>query len=80
MQGHHSFAVEGLGKADRVTAGLADVGVVQQPVDGGGGQRFGHQLIEAGRVQIRAERDRALLICCIDDPVEPFGGVVGNRQ
>ena len=41
-----SFPGECLGEADRVAAGLADVGVVQEPVDGRGGQGFGHQLIE----------------------------------
>jgi hypothetical protein len=29
-----------------------EVGVVEQPVDGGGGQGLGHQLVEPGRVQI----------------------------
>jgi hypothetical protein len=36
-----------LGQADAVAAGLADVGVAQQPVDGGGGQRFGHDFVDA---------------------------------
>jgi hypothetical protein len=33
-----SFSGEGLGEADGVAAGLADVGVVQEPVHGGGGE------------------------------------------
>ena len=37
---------EGLGEADAVAAGLTDVGVVQQPVDGRGGQCFGHELVK----------------------------------
>ena len=37
---------DGLGEPDAVAAGLADVGVVHEPVDGGGGQGLGHQLIE----------------------------------
>ena len=49
-QGHHSFAGQCLGEADAVAAGLADVGVVQEPVDGGGGQRFGHEFVEPGGV------------------------------
>jgi hypothetical protein len=77
--GLYSFPVEGLGEADRVAAGLADVGVVQQPVDGGGGQGLGHQLIEPGRVEVRRQRDRAFLIGGIHDAVEPFGGVMGYR-
>jgi hypothetical protein len=36
-----SFPGEDLGEADRVAAGLADVGVVQEPVNGGGGEGFG---------------------------------------
>ena len=46
----HPLAGQGLGEADGLAAGLADVGVVKQPVDGGGGQRLGHQLVEPGRV------------------------------
>jgi len=34
-----------LGEADAVAGGLADVRVVEQPVDGGRGQRLGHQLV-----------------------------------
>jgi len=39
---------EGLGQADALAAGLAEVGVVQQPVDGGsgGGQGLAHELVE----------------------------------
>ena len=32
---------EGLREADAVSGGLADVGVVEQPVDGGGGEGLG---------------------------------------
>ncbi len=37
VQGGHPPAGEGLGESDAVAAGLADVGVVEEPVDGGGG-------------------------------------------
>ena len=71
----HPLSGECLGESDAVAAGLADVGVVQEPVDGGGGQGPGHQFAEPGRVQVRAERDRPLLVGVVDEPVEPFGGV-----
>ena len=32
--------------------GTNDVGVVQEPVDGGVGDGLGHQLVEAGRVEV----------------------------
>jgi hypothetical protein len=51
-QGVHPLAGHGLGEPDAIAAGLADVGVVQEPVDGGGGQCFGHQLVESCRVEI----------------------------
>lgn len=41
-----SFSGEGLGQADGVAAGLAEVGVVQQPVHGRGGEGLRHQLVE----------------------------------
>jgi hypothetical protein len=37
---------QGLGQADAVAGGLTDVGVVQEPVDGRGGEGFGHELVE----------------------------------
>ena len=40
-EGLHPLSGEGLGQADAVAAGLAQVGVVQQPVDGGGSQSLG---------------------------------------
>ncbi len=45
----HSLSGDGLGEADAVAAGLADVGVVHEPVDGGGGQGLGHDLVESNR-------------------------------
>ena len=66
---------DGLGQANRLTGGLADVGVVQEPVDGRGGQRFGHQLVKTCGVQVRGDRHRAFLVGGVDQPVEAFGGV-----
>ena len=80
MEGVDSFPGEGLGEADAVAGGLADVGVVEEPVDGGGGQGLGHELVEPGGVQVRGERDRAFLVGGVDEAVETFGGVVGDRQ
>jgi hypothetical protein len=36
-----------LGEADAVAGGVAEVGVVQESVDGGSGEGFGHDLVEA---------------------------------
>ena len=80
VQGDHSFPGEGLGEADAVAAGLADVGVVHQPVDGGGGQGLGHQLVESGRVEVGAHGHASFLVGGIDQAVEAFGGVGADRQ
>ena len=40
-QGDHPLAGEGFGEPVRVTLGQDQVGVVQQPVHGGGGEGFG---------------------------------------
>ena len=56
------------------------MGVVEQPVDGGGRQSLGHQLVEAGRVQVRADRDGASFVGGVDQAVEPFGRVRADRQ
>ncbi len=52
VQAGDSFSGEGLGEADGIAAGLADVGVVQQSVNGGGGEGFGHELVESGGVEV----------------------------
>jgi len=76
----HSLACECLGQAHAVAGGLAHVGVVQEPVDGRGGERLGHELVERGGVQVRGDRDGAFLVGGVDEAVEPFGGVLGYRQ
>jgi hypothetical protein len=53
-QGVHPLAGHGLGETHALAAGLADVGVVQEPVDGGGDQGLGHELIESGGVEVAA--------------------------
>ena len=47
---------------------------MQEPVDGGGGQRLGHELVEPRRVQVRRDRDGTALVGGVDEAVEPFGG------
>jgi site-specific DNA recombinase len=60
--------------------GVDDVGVVQQPVDGGGGQRLGHQLVQGGGVQVGADGQAAPFVGGVDEAVEAFGGVRADRQ
>ena len=50
---HHSLPGGGLGESVGLAVGDASVGVVQESVDGRGGQGFGHDLVEPGRVQVR---------------------------
>jgi hypothetical protein len=56
------------------------VGVVQQPVNGRGGQCFGHQFVKTSGVQVRGDRHRAFLIRGVDQPVETLGGVGRHRE
>ena len=63
-----------MGEADAVADGLADVGVVQEPVDGGRGEGFGHQLVERGGVEVGRDRDGSFLVGGVDEPVEALGG------
>ena len=80
VQWHDSLPGHCLGHPYGVSGGLAHVGVVQEPVHGGGGQGLGHQLVEAGRVQVRADRYGAFLVGGVHDAVEALGGIVGDRQ
>ena len=47
-----SFAGCGLGEADGVAGGHDDVGVVEEPVNKGGGDGAGHEFVEPGRVEV----------------------------
>ena len=76
----HPLAGEGLGEADAVAGRLTDVGVVQEPVDGRGGEGLGHELVERCGVQVRAERDGAFLVGGIDQAVQAFGGVMRHGE
>ena len=51
-QWRHPLAGGGLGEADAVAGGEDDVGVVQEPVDGGVGDGLGHELVEPGGVKV----------------------------
>jgi hypothetical protein len=78
--GHHPLAGGRLRRPLALgAAGTQHVGVVQQPIDGGGGQRLGHQLVEPGGVDV-AGRDAAFLVGGIDDPEERLGGVRCHRE
>ncbi len=66
-QGHHPFAGGRLRQPVAVLpVGDDHVGVVQEPLDGRGGERLWHQLVEPGGVNVRAERDRAFLVGGVD--------------
>lgn len=56
------------------------MGVVEESVDGRGGQGLGHDLVESGRMEVARNRDRAPFICGIDQAVEALGGVLGDGQ
>jgi len=74
------LAGQGLGQAHAVTGGLADVGVVQESVDGRGGECFGHELVERRRVEIRRDRDRTFLVGGIDEAVKTLCRILGHGQ
>jgi len=79
-QGGHPLSGECLGESDGFPACLADVGVVEEPVHGRGGECLGHELIEPGRVQVRGDSDGAFLVGGVHEPVQSLGGVVGDRE
>ena len=54
--------------------------MVQEPVDGCGGQGLGHQLVERGGVEVGGERDGAFLVRGVDEALWALGGVGGHRQ
>ena len=76
----HPLAGEGFGEADRVAVGDDDVGVVQEPVDGGGGEALGHDRVEAGGVEVGGDGDGAAFVGGVDEAVEGFGGVLAGGE
>ncbi len=51
-QWRHPLSAEGVGESDAFAVGDDDVGVVQEPVDERGGDGGGHELVEAGGVEV----------------------------
>jgi hypothetical protein len=78
--GHEGAESGGLGRAGTFGLGDTDVGVVQQPVDGGGGQGLGHQFVEAGRGADSMTLLGTGFLSGVDEAVEPFGGVLADGQ
>lgn len=64
--------------ADGFAAGLGEVGVVEESVDGGGGEGFGHEGVEAGGVDVGADGDGSFFVGGGDDAVERFGVVFAD--
>ena len=54
---------------------ITGVGVTEQPIDGGVGDRLEHVFVEAGRIRVRGQRDGALLVGGVHQVVEGFGGL-----
>ena len=54
--------------------------MVQEPVNGGGGQCFGHDLVEAGGVQVARDGNRSAFVGSVDEAIESFGGVFRDRE
>ena len=80
LQGFHPLAGEGLGEADAVAACLTHVGVVQEAIHCGGGQRLWHEFVEPGGVQVGADGDGPFLVGGIHQAVQAFGGIVGLNR
>jgi transposase len=79
-QGRDPLAGEGVGEADAVAVGDEHVGVVQQPVDQGGGDGAVHELIEPGGMQVGGHRQRPSFVGGVDEAVEAFGCVRGQWE
>ena len=67
-----AMVVATVGEADAVAGGHDEVGVVEQPVDGGVGDGLGHEFVEPGGVQVARQGDGAFVVGGVDDPVERF--------
>jgi len=76
----HPLTGQGLGQAHAFPGGLTDVGMMEEPVDGRGGEGLGHQLIEGSGMEVGGERDGAFLVGGIDQSVQALGGVGSHRE
>src|SRR6202040_790746 len=79
-QGDHPLAGEGFGEPVRVALGQHEVGVVEQPVDGGGGEGLRHDGVESGGVDVAGHGDGAAFVGGVGDAVERLGGVLPGRE
>ena len=80
VQGRHARAGRRLGQSDAIPRREAHVRVMQEPVDGSGGECFGHELVETGRMHIRADGHRTFLIRRIHQTKESLGGIRTDGQ
>src|SRR5437867_3876723 len=76
----HTLAGTGLLQTHALATGLTEMGVMHEPVDGGAGEALGHDLVEAGGVEVAADGEAALLVGGVDEAVEAFGGVGGYGE
>jgi hypothetical protein len=53
---------------------------MERPIDGGGGQGLGDQLVEAGRAEVGVDRHAAPLVGGVDEAEEALGGIPRDRQ
>ena len=79
-QGDHPLSGEGFGEPVGVAFGQDEVGVVQEPVHGGGGQGFRHDGVEPGGVDVAGHGGGAAFVGGVGDAVERFGGVLPGGQ
>ena len=75
-----TLAVASLGQAVGVALGDHGVGVVHEPVDCGGGDGGGQDLVEAAGVDVARDRDRPASVGGIDDPEQRLGGLRGHGE
>lgn len=70
------YAAAARGLPTLADGGYAGAGIgIHVPVDGRGGEGLGHDLVEAGGVQVAADRDGATFVGGVDESVEAFGCV-----
>ncbi len=59
---------------------MYDVGMVEEPIDGCGGEGLRHDLVESAGVQVAADREASAFVGCVNESQEAFGGIGTGRE
>ena len=76
----HASTLDGLSEAVRPALGDDDVGVVEESIDSSSGEALREDRVEPGRVEVRGQDQRSLLVRGVDEAIQSLALVRPSGQ